>query len=83
MFTRIKLLAFDRAQPADLLRLALPETLTAFADKHGFTKAELSQCLSGYRRHEKIRVALAAELDVPRSEVDALIESQTAQAVPA
>ena len=79
MSTRIKLLAFDRARPVDVVRLALPGTITAFAEKHGFTKAEVSQCLSGYRPHEKIRAALSTELGVSRSEVDSLIGAQAAE----
>lgn len=82
MATRIKLLAFDRAQPADVVRLALPGTITAFAYKYGFSKPEVSQCLSGYRPHEKIRDALATELGVERSEIDALIDNAP-RAVPA
>ena len=80
MASRIKLLAFDRAQPADLVRLALPSTMTAFGLKHGFSKAEVSQCIAGYRRHEKIRAALAEELGVAREEVDALIDCGTVAA---
>lgn len=79
MASRIKLQAFDAAGPAEIIRLALPMTLTAFADKHGFSKAEVSQCLSGYRPHEKIRDALARELDATREEVDQLLERPAAE----
>jgi hypothetical protein len=72
--SRIKLQAFDRAEPAEIVRLALPMTLTAFAEKHGFSKAEVSQCLSGYRPHEKIREALRIELEATREELDQLLD---------
>ena len=78
MASRIKLLAFDRAEPADVIKLALPMSLKDFAEKHGFTAQEVSQCLAGYRRHEKIREALALELAVDRSEVDELLPAQAA-----
>lgn len=74
----IKLLAFSKAGPADIVKLALPMTLTEFAVKHGFTKAEVSQCLSGYRLHEKVRSALSTEIGVPRAEVDALLAREAA-----
>lgn len=78
--SRIKLQAFDQASPSEIIRLALPMTLTAFAEKHGFTKAEVSQCLSGYRPHEKIRDALAVELEATRDEVDAVLEANRPEA---
>lgn len=77
MTSRIKLIAFDRAGPADIIRLALPMTQTAFAEKYGFSKQEVSQCLTGYRVHEKVRVALATELGVEREELDAQLDAAT------
>lgn len=74
MASKIKLLAFDQAEPADLLRLALSMSLTQFAKKYGFSKQVVSQCLSGYRPAEKVRDALAEELEVDRAEIDALLD---------
>lgn len=74
MSSRIKLLAFDRACAADLIRLALPMSLTEFAARHGFSKQEVSQCLYRYRRHEKVRDALAGALGVSRAEIDELLD---------
>lgn len=78
MASRIKLLAFDRAGVAEVIRLALPVTQKAFAQKHGFSVAEVSQCLARYRRHEKVRDALAKELGVERHEVDELLDGKEA-----
>lgn len=79
MGSRIKLLAFDRADPADVIRLALGGlTQKAFAAKHDFSEQEVSQCLTGYRRHEKVRAALAEELGVERGEVDELLDRKEA-----
>lgn len=80
MASRIKLLAFDRAGPADLVKLALPTSSKDFAERHGFTKYEVSQCLTGYKRHEKVRDALAVELGVGRDEIDELLDAQRSAA---
>jgi hypothetical protein len=74
MATRIKLLAFDRAEPPELIRLALTMPYTEFAEKYGFSKQEVSQCVTGYRTHAKVRDALAKELGVARAEIDALLD---------
>lgn len=78
MGTTIKLIAFSRATPADVVKIALPMPLNEFAAAHGFTKAEVSQCLSGYRPHEKVRAKLAEVLGVPREEVDSLLDTKAA-----
>ena len=76
MASRIKLLAFDRAGAAEVIRLALPLTQKGFAQKYGFSEQEVSQCLAGYRPHEKVRAALAEELGVTRAEVDELLNAK-------
>ena len=78
MGTRIKLLAFDRAEPDDLLKLALGMSQKEFGEKYGFSKQEVHQCITGYRTHEKVRAALAEELGVERSEVDELLDRKEA-----
>lgn len=78
MGTTIKLMAFSRATPAEVVKIALPMPLATFAALNGFSRAEVSQCLAGYRPHEKVRVKLAEVLGVPREEVDSLLDTRAA-----
>lgn len=75
MAGNIKLRVVMDAHPAEIIRIALlPMTLSGFAEKYGWAKAEVTHCLRGHRRGEKVRDALAKELHVSRAEIDLLLD---------
>lgn len=51
-------------------------TQVDWAKKANLSDSEVSMVLRGHRRGEAVRDALAAELDLPRSEIDRLIDEQ-------
>lgn len=75
MNEKLKAIAWANAHPAELIRLALqPMTLVEFAAKYGWPKADVTLCIRGHRYAEKVRAALAEHLDVPRHEIDRLLD---------
>lgn len=56
------------------LLAARKQTLTDFAKKHGHWVQDVSLCLKGAQPLPVIRDSLASELELPRSEIDRLID---------
>lgn len=64
-----------------LLRQAGFETYRDFAIKSGRYVEEVSMCLTGKRRYDDIRDALAVALEIDRAEIDRMIDGDPAEEV--
>lgn len=53
-------------------------SLTEFAERHNHWVENVSRCLSGERRLSEVRDNLAAELEMPRRQLDELIDGVAA-----
>lgn len=76
----IKVIVAAGVPVPDAIRSALPGTLTAFADRHGFNAPHVSLCIHGRAPYTRIRAALAAELGVDLEWLSAQLDSHTAVA---
>ncbi len=75
----IKVFVAAGASAPDAIRAALPGNFAEFAERHGFWKQHVSNCVNGKGRHGRIRAALAEELGVERAWLDELLDAQNAQ----
>lgn len=64
----------------DAIKAALPGTSADFAERHGLNPAHLSSCIHGRQRLDRIRSALAAELEVEREWLDEQLDRAPAKA---
>lgn len=66
----IKVIVAAGVSLPDAIKAALPGTSAEFAAKYGLFPAHVSVCIRGKQRHERVREALAKELEVEREWLD-------------
>lgn len=76
----IKVLIAAGSHPRDAIKSALGCTFSDFAERHGFVPSAVSMCVHGHQRHEKVRKALAEELNVGREWLDSILDGQVEEA---
>lgn len=67
---------------SEAFQKVLGRSLSAFAEAHGHRASEVSMCLNAYpgRVYAAVRDDLAADLGIPREEIDRLIDGEKAEA---
>lgn len=76
----IKVVVAAGVSAPDAIKAALHGDLAEFADRHGFPRPNVSMCIHGKQRHERIRQALAAELGVESEWLDDLLDTHAGKA---
>ena len=74
----IKVIVAAGVSVADAIRASLPGTLAQFARRHGFQPSQVSRCIHGHAREERVRDALASEFAVEREWLDELLDQNVA-----
>jgi len=76
---KVKVIVATGVGITEAIKAALPLSISDFAERYQLARTAVSMCIHGRQRHERVREALARELNVDRAWLDEQLDALMAK----